>query len=152
MAYPGVYLVPPSRTCAFYREGRFSVSAPLVWSYLHTHPLWVEEMALYANASADGMALASSRSLLRPSLREGLDAAQATALLSRAMCSVWNGPAPEISTYEIMLAMTSPGFEQLVQQVLSVVTTAESAIGGGATSTTAAAAATATSGGSGQSD
>ena len=80
MAYPGVYLVPAARTCAFYREGRFAVSAPLVWSYLHTHPIWVEEMSLFANASADSMALTSKASPLQPSLREGLDAAQTSAV------------------------------------------------------------------------
>ena len=66
--YPGTYGVPSNQTSAFFREGRFLVNAPpLAWSYLHTHEHYVDEMALYINASARSLGLAEAG--LSPALR-----------------------------------------------------------------------------------
>lgn len=46
------YMVPADHISAFWREGVFNFTAPLVYSYFHTHPAWVEEMRLYVGASA----------------------------------------------------------------------------------------------------
>jgi len=46
------YIVPADHISAFWREGVFNFTAPLVYSYFHTHPPWVEEMRLYVGASA----------------------------------------------------------------------------------------------------
>ena len=55
--YPHTYLVPPGETGVFYASGEFAVDGQLVWSYLHTHPFWVDEMSLLVNASAAALDL-----------------------------------------------------------------------------------------------
>ena len=46
------YLVAADQISAFWREGAFNFTAPLVYSYFHTHPSWTEEMRFYTGASA----------------------------------------------------------------------------------------------------
>lgn len=53
----GAYIVPASVRTAFWRSGTFLRSAPLLWSYAHTHPWWCEEVVMYVGKSADEMGM-----------------------------------------------------------------------------------------------
>jgi len=52
LGYFGTYLVPADIRTAYWQEGHFLKTAPVLWAYLHTHANWMEEYMLYVGASA----------------------------------------------------------------------------------------------------
>ena len=42
IGYFGTYEVPSNLTSMFWREGTFSITAPVLWTEIHTHPKWVK--------------------------------------------------------------------------------------------------------------
>lgn len=56
----GTYRVPANQLTAFWREGRFLQSGPVLWSYFHAHPSNLEGLLMYVGATAEQVHLAAS--------------------------------------------------------------------------------------------